>query len=85
MFLLEQPTTKLNCLFYEDLLPYIADHSGRTVSRMNYLRPLEHWGRGFESLARHGCLFAFILCCPVQVAALQRADDPPKESYLLSI
>jgi hypothetical protein len=29
---------------------------------MNRLRPLEHWGRGFEFHSRHGCLYAFILC-----------------------
>jgi PHP family Zn ribbon phosphoesterase len=31
--------------------------------------PLTHWGRGLESLLKHGCLSAFILCtsmyCPV--------------------
>jgi hypothetical protein len=34
---------------------------------MNCLRPLKHWGGGFESYLRHGCLCAFILslCCPV--------------------
>jgi hypothetical protein len=25
-----------------------ADHSGRAVWGINRLRPLEHWGRGFE-------------------------------------
>jgi hypothetical protein len=39
-----------------------ADHSGRAVWGMKCLRPLEHWGRGFESHSRHGCLFVFILC-----------------------
>jgi hypothetical protein len=38
-----------------------ADHSGRAVYGMNYLRPHKHWGRGFKSHSRHGCLFAFIL------------------------
>jgi hypothetical protein len=33
-----------------------ADHSG-----MSHLRPLEHWGLGFESHSRHGYLCAFIL------------------------
>jgi hypothetical protein len=53
---------------------------------MNCLRPLEHWGRGFESHSRHRCLPMFILCLcfPVQVAALRRADPPSKESYRLS-
>jgi hypothetical protein len=27
----------------------IVDHSGSAVQGMNRLRPLEHWGRGFES------------------------------------
>jgi hypothetical protein len=26
-----------------------ADHSGRTVQSMNFLHPLKHWDRGFES------------------------------------
>jgi hypothetical protein len=54
---------------------------------MKFLRPLEHWDRGFESRWRHGRLYAFILClcCPVYVAALQRADHSSKESYQLSI
>jgi hypothetical protein len=47
---------------------------------MNYLRPLKHWDRGFESHSSHdGCLCA-VLC---EVAALQRADTPSKESYRL--
>jgi hypothetical protein len=29
---------------------------------MNSLRPLEHWGSGFKSLSRHGCMCIFILC-----------------------
>jgi hypothetical protein len=52
---------------------------------MNLLCQLEHWGRGFQSLSRHVCLCACILCfcCPVclQVVALRRADPPSKESY----
>jgi hypothetical protein len=47
----------LGCLV---VLP--ADHSGRAVLDMNCLRPLKHWGRGFESHSRHECLCAFILC-----------------------
>jgi hypothetical protein len=44
-----------------------AVHSGRAVCGMNFLRPLKHWDRGFESHLRHGCPFAFIpyLCSPV--------------------
>jgi hypothetical protein len=38
-----------------------ANHSGHAVQDMNRLRPLEHWGRGFESHSRHGCLYMFIL------------------------
>jgi hypothetical protein len=41
---------------------YFANHSGRANEGMKYLRPLEHWDRGFESHSRHGCLFVFILC-----------------------
>jgi hypothetical protein len=63
-----------------------TDHSGHVVLGMNCLCPLEHWGCGFKSHLRHGCLSTFILClcCPVQVVALQRADPPSKESYRLS-
>jgi hypothetical protein len=35
-----------------------ADHSGRTVWRMNRLRPHVHWGHGFESRSRNGGLCA---------------------------
>jgi hypothetical protein len=31
------------------------------------------------------CLRFYVLCCPVQVEALRRADHPSKESYQLSI
>jgi hypothetical protein len=30
------------------------------------------------------CLFFSVLCCPVYVEALRRADPPSKESYQLS-
>jgi hypothetical protein len=62
-----------------------ANHSlpSSAVWDMKCLRPPESWGRGLESQSRHGCLSTFNLCwcCPVQVAALRRADSPPKESY----
>jgi hypothetical protein len=56
----------------------VADHNGRAIEGMKYLRPLEPWDRGFESHSRHGCLSAFILClcCPVKVAALRWAHPP---------
>jgi hypothetical protein len=52
---------------------------------MNCLRPLEHWGCGFEFHLRHGCLNAFILfvLSYVQVEALRLADPPSKYSYRL--
>jgi hypothetical protein len=46
---------------------------------MNCLRPLEHWGRGFESYSMHA--FFLCLCCPV----CRRADLLCKESYRLRI
>jgi hypothetical protein len=73
----------------KDILEYHhvekADHSGRVVWGMNYLRPLEHWGHGFESHSKYGWLSAFIRCLyfPVHVAALRRADPPSKESHWL--
>jgi hypothetical protein len=72
----------------DGILHCLADNGGRSVWGMNCLRPLEHWGRGFESQLRNGCLCAFILylCCPVcRQRAFRRADPPPKEPYLLCI
>jgi hypothetical protein len=65
-------------------LPYISFTVHYSLS--NCLRPLEAYGRGFESHSTHGCLSTFILClcCPVQVPPLGRADPPSKESYRLS-
>jgi hypothetical protein len=59
-----------------------ADHSGR----MNCLRSLDRWDRGFESHSWMSvCVYSvFVLSC-VQVAALRRADPPSKESYRLCI
>jgi hypothetical protein len=37
---------------------FLADRSGSAVQGPEYLRPLEHWDRGFESHSRHiltGC------------------------------
>jgi hypothetical protein len=49
---------------------------------MNRLRPLEHWGRGFESRSSNERLCAFILFVlfRVYVAALRRADPRPRSS-----
>jgi hypothetical protein len=33
---------------------------GRAVYCINYFRPLEHWGREFESHSRHKCLYALL-------------------------
>jgi hypothetical protein len=33
-----------------------ADHSGRAVWGIKWLRSLERWDRGFESHSKHGCL-----------------------------
>jgi hypothetical protein len=51
---------------------YNANHSGRAVQGMKYLRLLEHWDHVFESHSRHGYLSAFILClcCPVYGSGL---------------
>jgi hypothetical protein len=49
--------------------------------------PLGCWDRGFESRSRPGCLsvsFCVVLCCPVSVEALRRADHSSKESYYMS-
>jgi hypothetical protein len=38
----------------------VADHSGRVVCGMKYLRPLKHSDRGFESHSKHAWPFAFL-------------------------
>jgi hypothetical protein len=43
---------------------------------MYRLRSLELWDRGFESHARHGCLYMHLFC-------VRRADHSSKESYRL--
>jgi hypothetical protein len=40
----------------------MADHSGGKVWGVIYLRPLEHWNRGFESRSRYGCLCVRLFC-----------------------
>jgi hypothetical protein len=60
-----------------------SDPSGRAVSGLNCLSPLEHWDPWFESHLRHGCQYAFVLCLCCSVCALRRADPPSKESYRL--
>jgi hypothetical protein len=52
---------------------------------MNCLRLLKHWGHGFESHSRHGCLsvcvyIVFVLSY-VGSGLAMRADLPSKESY----
>jgi hypothetical protein len=42
---------------------------------MKCLRPLKHWGRGFESHSRHGCLCAFILCFCCSVCRQLPCDE----------
>jgi hypothetical protein len=37
-------------------------NSRRTQWHENRLRPPKHWGRGFESHSRVGCLHALIMC-----------------------
>jgi hypothetical protein len=53
-------------IFYCSIL-LCADHSGCAVYGINCLLPLEHWGHGFESHSRHGCLRAFILCVGISL------------------
>jgi hypothetical protein len=53
--MLHVPAIELLSIWY----PY---HSCPAVYGMNYRRPLENWGRGFECHSRHGCLCAFVLC-----------------------
>jgi hypothetical protein len=48
---------------FRDLSIVTADHSGHAVQSMNCFRPLEHWGRGFEShRGMDVCLCLFRVC-----------------------
>jgi hypothetical protein len=42
---------------------------------LNLLRPVEHWGHGFESPSRHGCLCVFILCLCCSVCRHRPCDE----------
>jgi hypothetical protein len=42
-----------NSFIFNLIYKYFADHRGRAVNDTNSLRPLKHWGHGFESLSRH--------------------------------
>jgi hypothetical protein len=55
-----------------------AGHSGRAVWAL-IARALGSWVRTL--LKAWMFVRVFLLCCPVQVEALRRADSPSKESY----
>jgi hypothetical protein len=55
--------------------------AARSTACKVFARLLEHWGRGFESHTRHGCVSTFILCL---CSGLAKDDLPSKESYRLS-
>jgi hypothetical protein len=77
------PYIRINC----NVKHIPAGHGSRAVLDMHCLRSLKSRDRGFESHPGHGCLvFVYVyefFCVCVQVEALRRADDPPKESYQL--
>jgi hypothetical protein len=50
----------------------IDDYSGGVVCRMNDLRSLESWDRGFESHSRHWCLHCMRLFCVYIVLCVGR-------------
>jgi hypothetical protein len=54
---------------------------------MKRLRPLEHWGRGFEYHSGHGCLCAFILClcCRVCVGSSLATGWSPAKGVLPTV
>jgi hypothetical protein len=54
----------------------IADHSGRVIGVMNFLRPFEHWDRGFECHLRHVCLSTFSLCNGLFEGVIPRTRSP---------
>jgi hypothetical protein len=67
------------------LLVLTADHGGRAVWSMNCLRPLEHWGPGFESHSRHGYLCAFILCAVLCVGSGLATGWSPAQGILPTV
>jgi hypothetical protein len=58
-----RPRAELPCGLLHVTISSQADHRGRGVWGMNRRRPLKHWDSRFESLSKHGCLSAFIMCC----------------------
>jgi hypothetical protein len=63
-----------------------AVRSGRAVLGMNCFRPLELWGRGFESHSRHACVRLFCVCVVLCVGSgLETADPLSKEAYRMCI
>jgi hypothetical protein len=65
-----------------------VNHSGRAVSGMNRLRPLEHWDRGFESHSRHGCVYCVRLFCVCVVLCVGRGlvtGWSPVQGVLLTV
>jgi hypothetical protein len=46
-----------------NMIVRVANNSGRAVYGTKCLRPLKHWGRGFEFHSRHGCSSVFVLPC----------------------
>jgi hypothetical protein len=49
-------------IIYQKIMYIKAEHCGRAVYGMNYLRPLDSWDRKFESHSMYECVSAFIEC-----------------------
>jgi hypothetical protein len=57
----DTPIGTITKLLYERPRDFINNRVYTTTGQSQWPRPLGHWGCGFESHARHGCLCAFIL------------------------
>jgi hypothetical protein len=64
-----QINKRMSLYYHLFIIPYLLyvliqlDHpQAALISRSQWLRLLKHWGSGFESHSRHGCLCVFILC-----------------------
>jgi hypothetical protein len=66
------------------MLTTAAGSTGRAVWDVGLYRlDIEVVGSN-PAYSKDGCLCISVLCCPVYVEALRRADSPSKESYQLS-
>jgi hypothetical protein len=62
-----------------------ADQSVRAVCGMYRLRPLDRWGRGFESHSRHWCSHLFCVCAVLCVGSSLATGWSPVQGILRTV